>query len=187
MSKNGVIGLSVVLVLIVLAFTGYRIHDYLKEKRAEDEYYKAVEIELAYGIQNGAFFDLYGYPYYMPYNKDFEYTLQTHIIFYTRTTEKNITLKDVETFLSVPENPDGTPRIWKDDETGIIIDFVEWYKAVNSWDLRAYKMSMMDILVNYCIQNPECPYLSLHRLSPEQIIELDKKYLDPDYDLVLEW
>ncbi|MCL1790461.1 MAG: hypothetical protein FWG40_03730 [Peptococcaceae bacterium] len=40
MRKNGVIGLSVVLVLIVLAFTGYRIHDYLKEKRAEDEYYK---------------------------------------------------------------------------------------------------------------------------------------------------
>ncbi|MDR2713507.1 MAG: hypothetical protein LBB91_10395 [Clostridiales bacterium] len=187
MSKKGVVGLSVALVLVILAITGHRIYEYRKEKRAEDEYYKAAEIELAYGIQNGAFFGLVGYPYHMPYNKDFEHDLQAHIIFYTRTTGKNITLKDVETFLAVPENPDGTPRIWKDDETGVIIDFVEWYKAVNSWDLKHYRVGLMDILVYYCIQNPECPYLSMQRLSPEQIIELDKKYLDPDYDLVLEW
>ena len=179
MSKKGVIGLSVVLVLIILAFTGYRIHDYLKEKRAEDEYYKAAEIVAAYELQNGAFFDLYGYPYHMPYDKKYEYKLQAHIIFYTRATRKIIKLSDIEAFLSIQANPDGTPRIWKDDETGIIIDFVNWYKAGNSRDLEFYKSDLQGLLTAYYGSHPGCPYITLAALSPEQIIELDKKYLDP--------
>jgi len=53
--------------------------------------------------------------------------------------------------------------------------------------IKKLKVDLQDVLLSYLKDHPGCPYAQLEYLTPEQIIELDKKYMDPDYDLVLEW
>ena len=181
--------LVIILILCATAYAVYWIADINAQKKAAYEQNKRrvndLIIELAYEIQNKAFFGI-GIPEYMPYDTKHEWRLQTNIILYIRSTGEIITLSDVETFLASPMNQDGTPRTWEDDETGIIYDFVRWCLASkNAGALDSYRNDLSRIFVQYLIQNPDCQYGHLSDLTPEQIVELDKKYLDPEYDLVL--
>ncbi|MCL1791251.1 MAG: hypothetical protein FWG40_07835 [Peptococcaceae bacterium] len=191
MTKKG-IALSILIFLLVgvLFYVGYRIGDNTALKRIEQEEKHRIAnkliVEMAYEVQNKAFFGI-GFIEYTPYNKKYEWALQINIRLYTRETMKVITLSDVEAFLATPVNHDGTPRTWEDDETGTIKDFVQWCLAgKNAGVLAFYKGELRDILADYRVEDPHCPYKNLEDLTPEQIIELDKKYLDPDYDLILE-
>ena len=180
-----------ILLLFIFLYFGYRIADNIAHKRVEYKENRRIVNELlnemAYEIQNKAFFGV-GFIEFTPYNKKYEYSLQINILLYTKDTMKVITLSDVETFLATSENRNGTPRTWEDDETGIIKDFVGWcLEEKNSKDLKIYRSDLQVVLVDYCIQNPECPYTTLSKLTPEQIIELDKKYTNQNYDLLLEW
>jgi hypothetical protein len=185
MTKKGVIViLAAVLVLGVLSFAGYRIINNISKNKAID--IDTIDIGYYYSCQNRAFFGWAGTREYMPYNKDYEWRLQMYMNLYIRKTGKAITLSDVETFLATSENSNGTPRTWKNDETNIVKDFVDWYGLWENGDeLRFYELNMREILTIYCMQNPSCPYRLLEYLPPEYLIELDKKFLNPDYVLVL--
>ncbi|MCL1852811.1 MAG: hypothetical protein FWF88_07245 [Peptococcaceae bacterium] len=177
----------IILSLAVLIVAGYKISEQIGKKKISEEISQE-ELELRYKQQNDAFFGWYGVNKYMPYDKECVWKTQVHMSFYIRHTGKTITAGDVKTFLANPENPNGTPRTWQDDETGIIKDFVDWFRwGQNIDEFRFYSGNLQDILTAYCDARPGCPYTQLSKLTPDQIIELDKKYLDPDYDLVLMW
>ena len=186
--KTVVISLLVILVLSSMAFAGYRIVDSINQKKTAEEAERIVamksHIAFRYSMQNEAFYGLGSYEY-LPYLKEAEFRLQAHINYYTRNTGKTITLSDVEAFLANPENSDGTPRTWEDDETGIVKAFVDWCRGKRS-DIDNYRGNLEGILNQYLRINPKCSYNKLADLTPEQITELDKKYADPDYELVLE-
>ena len=131
--KKLLIVILAVLAASVLVFTGYKIYEHF----SNDEAIVGVdqnEIEVRYIQQNDAFYDFGGTKSFLPYNKEFEWITQIHICFYMRYTGKAITVHDVESFLATSENPNGTPRTWRDDETGIIYSFVEWvfYQGVTA-------------------------------------------------------
>ena len=181
--------LIIVLVLGASAIAGCRIVDSISQKKASEEAERIVamksHIAFRYSMQNEAFYGLGSYEY-LPYLKEAESRLQAHINYYIRNTGKAITLNDVKTFLADPENSDGTPRTWEDDETGIVKDFVDWCRGKRI-DIDNYREDLQRTLARYRVQNPKCPYLIINDLTPEQITELDKKYADPDYELVLKW
>jgi hypothetical protein len=185
--KSLAMSILIIFALGILAFAGFKIVNSIGEKKASEEADRKRDIEHYYRQQNVAFFEWGHARSYEPYNKKYEWLLQAHMNLYIRNTGKTITLADVETFLAISENPDGTPRTWKNDETGIVKDFVDWYWLWLSTDeVRFYKDELQSILTRYYVAHQDCPYTTLSLLTPEQIIELDKKYLDPDYDLVLE-
>jgi len=185
--KRVLIVLLILLSLSVVSIVGYKTSQYITEKRVAYEEKKRIVnnsiFELAYTIQNKVLFGI-GFSEYTPYTKKYEYELQISILFYYNNTTNTIELSEVEGFLESPTNPDGTPKIWEDDKTGIVKDFVDWSSS-NMDERFYYRENLFGLLVDYCVQNPDCPYKVLSDLTPEQIIELDKKYLDPDYDLVL--
>jgi hypothetical protein len=166
-----------------MIIAGYKIYGIINIKEGEVD---KDDLALRYRQQNGAFFDWHTAEGYLPYDKEFEWKMQVHINFYMKYTGKTVTVGDVETFLANPENPNGTPRTWKDDRTGVISDFVEWFWSGQSIDeFRFYEDRLFGILLDYRDAHPGCPYTTLSKLTPEQIIELDKKLLNPDYVLVL--
>ena len=183
-NRLGIILLAI-LTLCLLAFAGYKITGNIIEKRAAEKIAREAHIEFCFKMQNEAFIGIKEQRY-VPYSREYEYQLQISINCYARNTGNVVTLGDVETFLATPENPDGTPRIWEDDETGIIGDFVEWCYW-NSNKVEEYRNDLARILDKYNRQNTYSPYSTIRDLTPEQINELDKKYESPDYDLVLEW
>jgi hypothetical protein len=186
--KRAIIILLIILASSIIAFTGYKIVNGISEKKASEEADRKRDTEHHYSQQNAAFFGWAISQEHLPYKKDYEWRLQAYMNLYIRKTGKFITLGDVETFLATPENPDGTPRTWKNDETGIIKDYVDWYWLwLSSDEMRFYERNIDLVLVEYNRQNPNCPYRILRDLPPEQFIELDKKHIDPDYDLVLTW
>ena len=179
------ISLLTILALGILFFIGSTISDNIRQKEAIRQEAREMHYYLLYDTQNKVFNDS-GEGKYVTYKKEYENELQIDMCAYIRATGKTITLSDVETFLATSENPDGTPRTWEDDETGIIKDYVNWHRYNKS--LRdEYRSALGKIFMQYIKENLECPYEGLSFLSPEQILELDKKYADPDYDLVLEW
>ena len=189
MTRKIVSVILLILALGLLILAGYMIVDNVNQKKAAEEAKKEIamksHIASMYGIQNEAFYSLTVQDHYLPYLKEDEFRLQAHINYYIRKTGKIITINDVEIFLAKPENPDGTPRTWEDDETGIVKDFVDWCSR-RSLELYHYRGNLQGILSDYRIQHRECPYRILEDLTPDQITELDKKYADPDYELVLE-
>ena len=186
--KRLVIIILAVIATGVLVFTGYKIYEHFSNRGFIEEVDQK-EIEVRYRQQNDAFYGWGGTTSFEPYNKEFEWITQVNICFYMRYTGKTITVRDVEAFLVTSENPNGTPRTWKDDETGIVYDFVEWvfYQGKGIYEFRTYKDLLHNVLIEYRDNHPGCPYTQLAKLTPEQIIEIDKKYVDPDYNLVLVW
>ncbi len=169
----------IIVLLAILAATGYFVIDGLERANAKRAHY----IKVGYEIQNEAFFG-WGKGEYMPYDAAYDTELQIHINAYTRKTGQAITIGDVETFLKDQENPDGSPRTWEND-TGAVYDFVNWC-ADNAMAINDYSSSMQGVLTKYCVENPEFPYYSLYDLNAAQINELDKKLNDPNYELDLE-
>ena len=179
------ISLLAILALVMLFFIGSKISDNIRQKEAIRQEAREIHYYILYDIQNEAF-HISERGKYAPYSKKYENELQIDMCAYIKATGKTITLSDVETFLATSENPDGTPRTWEDDETGIIKDYVNWH-GYNKSLRDEYRSALGKIFMQYIKENLECPYEGLSFLSPEQILELDKKYADPDYDLVLEW
>lgn len=180
------IAIIAISILAIGAFisAGYKISHEISYKKAEEAMLRTSRIEIGYVMQNKAFFG-YGTTMYLPY--DYQWELQANLIFYMMNTGNSITLGDVERFLETPENPDGTPRIWEDDETGIIKEFVLWcYTGDNLELLRSYRRELRDVYDDYRIAHPDCQYRILDDLPPEQIIEVTKKHADPDFNLMLE-
>ena len=140
-------------------------------------------IRLMYASQNEAFFGV-SVPEFKPYDESRKYYLQMHINAYVDKTGGSITIADVEIFLEQPENSDGTPRTFFDDETGVIYAFVRWCESNNHY-VNSYENDLIELLSDYRLQNPDCPYRMFSTLSAEQITELHKKYKDPEYILNL--
>jgi hypothetical protein len=61
--------------------------------------------------------------------------------------------------------------------------YLDWYEGEPNID--GYRAKLSRLLTDYHTENPDSPYRALEDLNAEQIIELDKKYDDPDYDLNL--
>ena len=169
----------IIVLLAILAATGYFVFDGIQQANAKRAHYT----EVSYKIQNNAFFGR-NKGEYVPYDAAYDTELQIHINVYTRKTGQAITIDDVKMFLKDKENADGSPRTWEDD-TGIIFEFVNWC-ADNAMAINDYKGNLQDELTKYNEQYPDCPYNKLSDLSVDQINELDKKLDDPNYDLDLE-
>ena len=109
-----------------------------------------------------------------------ESKLQISLLFYNseRPEQRRV---DLETLLSA---------FYEMNEAGknsnLVLHYINWYYGREP-DLRFFEKDLQTLLTNYSSAHPGCPYQTLDDLTPKQIVKLDKKYFDPDYDLVLEW
>jgi hypothetical protein len=70
-------------------------------------------------------------------------------------------------------------------ETNLVWHFINWCSGKKA-EINAHTLQLREELDKYRSANPQCPYHQIEHLTPEQIIELDKKFHDPVYNLVLE-
>ena len=124
-------------------------------------------------------------PYaYSPYNEQRERFLQINLCAYSYFTGNTVTLEDVSSFFAEQLKPDGTPKTYLDDETGIVKDLVIWCDRHRS-DINGYHDDFTHMLTLYITGHPEFGGVTITTLSLDQIQELEKKLKDPNYDLDL--
>jgi hypothetical protein len=156
-------------------------------RQREEKEVMMKEIERNYRIQNEilctgyAGFNQYAYA---PHYEGMERYLQLNLCAYNHLTDHQVTLEDVKTFLAEPLNPDGTPRTYIDDESGIIKNLVSWCYS-NTAKLNGYRDDMESILSTYIAIHPGLGGVTLIDLNLEQINKLEKKLKDPTYNLDL--
>ncbi|MDR0513669.1 MAG: hypothetical protein LBG81_00715 [Coriobacteriaceae bacterium] len=168
--------------LVALAATPFAISRF--EIRAKTErFVQDLVVQLRYEEQNRAFWDTTEGEY-LPYQQARENVLQIHLNAYAYNTGIIVKRQDIEAFLATGMNADGTPRIWKDDESGIVGGFVRWY-GTHTMEVSIYRAKLSDVFGHYIKESPDCPYNKIEDLSAEQIMQLDAKLKDPAYDLDL--
>ncbi len=105
-----------------------------------------------------------------------------------RSEEANIpelTLADVEEYLSGEYNEDGSLRIQKGYEN--IRSYVKWfYKKEGDKDIAAYWMELRKIAMGYYVQNSEITIGVPEEMSIAQLQELINKKNDPSYEINME-
>ncbi|MCL1918182.1 MAG: hypothetical protein FWG14_07690 [Peptococcaceae bacterium] len=127
---------------------------------------------------------------YRPYEQVRETYLQTNLNCYTQETGQILTLMDVREFLENAANPDSTPKTYLDNQQ--INAYITWYASTDV--LFDYRTQIDSLLFAYDKENNKdksrkTPYrfsYSFESLTPDQVNELHKKYLDPDYETTLD-
>ncbi len=105
-----------------------------------------------------------------------------------RSEEANIpelTLADVEEYLSSEYNEDGSLRIQKGYEN--IRSYVNWfYKKEGDEDIAAYWRKLEDIVLEYQRQNSNIIFENSKEMDLAQLQELINKKNDPTYEINIE-
>lgn len=180
--KKTVIFVILGICILIISICAIIVSGQIKERKREMR-----EIEIKYHLQNdilktgSSYTSRYGH---MPYYEEMERYLQLDLCAYHYYTGKVVSLEDVKAFLENPLNPDGSPRTYDDDETGVIRDFVIWGGRHRS-EMQGYQNNMQRILITYVVSHPEIGLVVLSDLSLDQIHMLERKKEDPDFELDL--
>ena len=184
MKKKRVVFIAIGLLLAGICVLIAVIH--VADQREEREV-QMIELKRNYRIQNDILctgysgFNKYAYA---PYYEGTERYLQITLCAYEYYTGQTVTLEDVKAFLAQPINPDGSPRTYVDDETGIIRDLITWCYS-HTAEINGYRNELTRVINTYVVSHPDLGGVILFDLSLDQIYMLEKKMKDPDFDLDL--
>lgn len=117
--------------------------------------------------------------------------LYIDLAYYTKETGEVLTLAEVEEYLSVEYEDDGTLRMYNNGKHPKIQAYVEWRTEGRRDDeVKKYREALNSIYSaytkeTYIDKGLSAPNISLYDLSFQQLDELIKKEADPSYEMQL--
>ena len=163
------------------------------EKRKKQTLEKIL-IAIEYRRQNGTFPRTSEHPieemFYVGYDAIVESEMYVSLAAYNEWNREHgkeveeLTLADIEEYLSSEYNEDGSLRIQSGYEN--IRAYVEWYYDGGGKVIREYWNELEEILGNYRVEHPKTICGSAKKLSIEQLQELIKKKEAPSYEINME-
>ena len=98
---------------------------------------------------------------------------------------EELTLADIEEYLSSEYNEDGSLRIQSGYEN--IRAYVEWYYEIGGDEvIKEYWEELNNIVIRYAQQNPDMDIHSAESMTIRQLQELIRKKEDPSYEINME-
>ncbi|MBD5512597.1 MAG: hypothetical protein HDR08_15315 [Lachnospiraceae bacterium] len=193
MKKKRVI--TIVILILVLSCIAGGVFAYTERKKKQEETLEKILIAIEYQRQNGTFPRTSGHyadeAFYVGYDAIRENEMYVSLMAYNEWNREHgveaeeLTLADIEEYLSAEYNEDGSLRIQSGYEN--IRAYVEWYYQIGGDEvIEEYWNELGDILGNYREEHPKTIYGGAKTLGIEQLQELIKKKEDPSYEINME-
>jgi hypothetical protein len=117
---------------------------------------------------------------YVPYNVEDRNILYVYLVCYEKTTGNNLTLEQVQEYLSQEHEEDGSVRIFTNGQYPEIAEYVMWANS-KFVDVRAYCTQLMELHATWKEENEDFGWFG--NLDLTSVDELIKKEADPDYEM----
>ena len=190
--KNMVKTLIILLCIAVLAGA---VLFFQEQKRKRHEWVQQEILKIEYSQQNRALPLIRGYSRgiesYVGYEAVDEEELYVRLAAYNEQMrlngeeEQELTLADVEEYLSSEYNEDGSLRIYEGYEK--IRRYREWYfEEEGDEDITGYWRELTNIVIGYNLQNPELVLCDPEEMNLAQLQELINKKNDATYEINME-
>ncbi len=183
--KKVITAIILILVLSCIAGTAWA---YTERRKKQEEALEKVLIAIEYQRQNGTFPRTSGHyadeAFYVGYDAIRENEMYVSLMAYNEWNREHgeeaeeLTLADIEEYLSSEYNEDGSLRIQSGYEN--IQAYVEWYYQIGGDEvIEEYWNELEIILGNYKGEHPKVVYGNAKMLEIERLQELIKKKEDP--------
>ena len=193
MKKKRVI-IIVILILVLSCIAGI-VFACTERRKKQEETLEKILIAIEYQRQNGTFPRTSGHyadeAFYVGYDAIRENEMYVGLVAYNEWNREHgekteeLTLADIEEYLSSEYNEDGSLRIQSGYEN--IRAYVEWYYEVGGDEvIEKYWRELEKIINDYRQQNLGIENDSVRNMTVEQLQELIKKKEDPSYEINME-
>ncbi len=187
--------LKIFIILLCIAVLAGVVLFFQEQKRKRQEWIEQEILKIEYYEQNTALPLGRGYSAsvesYVGYEAVDEEELYVRLAAYNEQMrlngeeEKELTLVDVEEYLSNEYNEDGSLRIYKGYEK--IRRYMDWYfEEEGDLDIAAYWRKLEDIVLEYQRQNSNIIFENSKEMDLAQLQELINKKNDPTYEINME-
>ncbi len=193
MKKKRVI--IIVTLILVLSCIAVGVFACTERRKKQEKTLEKILIAIEYRRQNGTFPRTSGHyadeAFYVGYDAIRENEMYVSLAAYNEWNREHgveaeeLTLADIEEYLSSEHNEDGSLRIQSGYEN--IRAYVEWYYQIGGDEvIEEYWSELGDILGNYREEHPKTIYGGVKTLGIEQLQELIRKKEDPSYEINME-
>ena len=191
MEKNRKWALALgILLQCVLGVVSFAVPYHERKQELEKEVDKKI-LEIEYITQNGAFPRVEGHyaeeGYYVGYDAIDEPGMYIRLAAYNEWVSergyegRELTLADIEEYLSSEYNEDGSLRIRSGYEA--IREYEDWYYEGGDGDIEEYWRELEEIVRIYSEENPGVLHSIAQRMTIPQLEELIQKKNDPSYEM----
>ena len=188
MKKKKII--TVIILILVLSCIAVGVFTCTERRKMQEKILIAIE----YRRQNGTFSRTSERPieeaFYVGYDAIEENKMYVNLAAYNEWNREHgeeaeeLTLADIEEYLSSEYNEDGSLRIQSGYEN--IRAYVEWYYDGGGKVIKEYWSELERILIIFGRENPEITDNDAKSMTIEQLQELIKKKEDPSYEINME-
>ena len=192
MKKKKVI--TVIILILLLCCIAGIVFACTERRKKQEEALEKVLIAIEYRRQNGTFSRTSEHPieeaFYVGYDAIEENEMYVSLAAYNEWNREHgkeveeLTLADIEEYLSSEYNEDGSLRIQSGYEK--IRAYVEWYYDGGGKVIKEYWSELERILIIFGRENPEITDNDAKSMTIEQLQELIKKKEDPSYEINME-
>ena len=193
MKKKKVI--TIVILILILSCIAVGVFACTERRKKQEEALKKVLIAIEYRRQNGTFPRTSGHyadeAFYVGYDAIRENEMYVSLMAYNEWNREHgeeaeeLTLADIEEYLSAEYNEDGSLRIQSGYEN--IRAYVEWYYQIGGDEvIEEYWNELDDIAIEQRRLYQEFTNANVKRMSIEQLQELIKKKENPSYEINME-
>ena len=193
MKKKKII--TIVIFIMVLFCIAVGVFACTERRKKQEEALEKVLIAIEYQRQNGTFPRTSGHyadeAFYVGYDAIRENEMYVGLVAYNEWNREHgeeaeeLTLADIQEYLSSEYNEDGSLRIQSGYEN--IRAYVEWYYEVGGDEvIEKYWRELEKIINDYRQQNLGIENDSVRNMTVEQLQELIKKKEDPSYEINME-
>ena len=193
MKKKKII--TIVIFIMVLFCIAVGVFACTERRKKQEEALEKVLIAIEYQRQNGTFPRTSGHyadeAFYVGYDAIRENEMYVGLVAYNEWNREHgekteeLTLADIEEYLSSEYNEDGSLRIQSGYEN--IRAYVEWYYEVGGDEvIEKYWRELEKIINDYRQQNLGIENDSVRNMTVEQLQELIKKKEDTSYEINME-
>ncbi len=192
MKKKKVI--TAIILILVLSCIAVGVFACTERRKKQEETLEKIVISIEYRRQNGTFPRTSEHPieeaFYVGYDAIEENEMYVNLAAYNEWNREHgkeveeLTLADIEEYLSSEYNEDGSLRIQSGYEN--IRAYVEWYYNGGGKVIKEYWTELDYIAIECRYQYQEFSLVTVKELEIEQLRELIKKKEDPSYEINME-
>ena len=193
MKKKKVIT-AIILILVLSCIAGI-VFARIERRKKQEETLEKILIAIEYRRQNGTFPRTSGHyadeAFYVGYDAIRENEMYVSLVAYNKWNREHgveaeeLTLADIEEYLSSEYNEDGSLRIQSGYEN--IRAYVEWYYQIGGDEvIEEYWSELERLLIIFGRENPKITDNDAKSMTIEQLQELIKKKEDPSYEINME-
>ena len=192
MKKKKVIT-AIILILVLSCIAGI-VFARIERRKKQEETLEKILIAIEYRRQNGTFPRTSGHyadeAFYVGYDAIRENEMYVSLVAYNKWNREHgveaeeLTLADIEEYLSSEYNEDGSLRIQSGYEN--IRAYVEWYYDGGGKVIQEYWSELERLLIIFGKENPQITDNDAQSMTIEQLQELIKKKEAPSYEINME-